>query len=325
MNKGEIIIYRDESGASALQVRMGQDTVWANLNELAALFQTTRQNLTMHIANIYQTAELQEVGTCKEFLQVQLEGTREVERSVKHYNLDLIIAVGYRVNSVVATRFRQWATKVLVEYAVKGFAMDDERLKEPDNDYFDELLARIRDIRSSEKRFHRKVCDIFAESSDYDKSAPAAAEFFATVQNKLHWAAHGHTAAEVVYRRADAEKKDMGLTNYPKANIRKQDVSVGKNYLDENELTRLNSLVTQFFEFAEGQAKQRKLVTMKGWIAKLNGLLTLNEAEVLMGKGRVSKIQAETHAHLEYDKYKSSLQAPDAWDELEGEARKLKQ
>jgi hypothetical protein len=324
MNKGDIILYQNDDGTAGLQVRFEGKDLWLTQNQVADLFNTTKQNISLHVQNIFETAELQADRTVKEYLTVRMEGKREVQRTLSHYNLDLIIAIGYRVNSKSATRFRQWATKVLVEYAVKGFAMDDARLKEPDNDYFDELLARIRDIRSSEKRFHRKVCDIFAESSDYDKSAPAAAEFFATVQNKLHWAAHGHTAAEVVYKRADAEKKDMGLTNYPKANIRKQDVSVGKNYLNEDELTRLNSLVTQFFEFAEGQAKQRKLVTMKGWIAKLNGLLTLNEAEVLMGSGRVSKIQAEAHAHQEYEKYKSSLQVPDAWDELEGEAKKLR-
>lgn len=324
MDKGEIIIYRDSDGTPELQVQMVDETVWLTQLQMADLFGRDKSVISRHIRNAVEEGEVEESATVAKFATVQLEGDREVERSLDHYNLDVIISVGYRVKSQAGVRFRRWATALIKEYMLKGFAMDDARLKEPDNDYFDELLARIRDIRSSEKRFHRKVCDIFAESSDYDKSAPAAAEFFATVQNKLHWAAHGHTAAEVVFKRADAEKKDMGLTNYPKANIRKQDVSVGKNYLDEDELTRLNSLVTQFFEFAEGQAKQRKLVTMQGWIVKLNGLLTLNEAEVLMGKGRVSKVQAETHAHQEYEKYKACLQAPDAWDELEEEARKLK-
>lgn len=324
MDKGEIIIYNSGAGRTDLQFRMAGQTVWANLNELAELFATTRQNLTMHISNIYQSAELEEVGTCKDFLQVQTEGGREVQRQIKHYNLDLIIAVGYRVNSHFATRFRQWATKILVEYAVKGFAMDDARLKEPGSDYFEELLARIRDIRSSEKVFHRKVCDIFAQSSDYEKSSPLAAEFFATVQNKLHWAAHGHTAAEVVFARADATKQDMGLTNYPKPMLRKRDTTVGKNYLEVDELDQLNSLVTQFFEFAEGQAKRRKLVTMAGWITKLNGILTLNESEVLIGKGKVTSEQAKERAHAEYEKYRAGLEVPDAFDELEAEAQKLK-
>ena len=324
MDRGELIIYRADDGGTDLQVRMAGETVWANLNELAELFGTTRQNLTMHIANIYQSAELEEVGTCKEFLQVQREGTRTVERAIKHYNLDLIIAVGYRVNSLVATRFRQWATAVLREYLIKGFAMNDERLKDPDHDYFEELLRRIRAIRASEKRFYRKVCDIFAESSDYDKDSPLAREFFQTVQNKLHWAAHGHTAAEVVRQRADATKPNMGLTYHPKPQIRKVDVTVGKNYLDEEENENLEGLVSQFFEFAEGQARRRKPVTMAGWIVKLNGLLTLNESEVLIGKGTVSAAQAREHAYGEYEKYRAGVEAPDAYDDLAAAAKAIK-
>ncbi len=324
MERGEIIIYRTDDGGTELQVKMSDESVWASLNELAELFDTTRQNLTIHIANIYESAELQEVGTCKDFLQVQQEGARAVRRSIKHYNLDLIIAVGYRVNSKVATRFRQWATAVLREYLIKGFAMNDERLKDPDHDYFEELLQRIRAIRASEKRFYRKVCDIFAESSDYDKDAALAREFFQTVQNKLHWAAHGHTAAEVVHQRADASKPSMGLTYHPKSNIRKADVTIGKNYLDVEENRILEGLVSQFFEFAEGQARRRKPVTMAGWVAKLNGLLTLNESEVLMGKGTVSAQQAKVRAHEEYEKYKAALKAPDAYDELVAASKKLK-
>jgi len=324
MNKGEIIIYRDPKGYSELQVRMIDGTVWANLNELAELFETTRQNLTIHISNIYQTAELEEVRTCKDFLQVQLEGDRSVQRTIKHYNLDLIIAVGYRVNSAIATSFRQWATKILVEYAVKGFAMDDVRLKDPSNDYFDELLARIRDIRSSEKRLYKKVTDIFATSTDYNPKEALAQEFFQTVQNKLHWATHKHTAAEIVLARADAEKRDMGLTNYPKARLRKSDVTVAKNYLDKEELEILNLLVSQYFDFAETQAVRRRPMKMADWIERLNYIIQINGDEVLGHKGKVSKLQAETHAHQEYEKYKAGLQSPDAWDELEGEAKKLK-
>lgn len=320
---GEIILYQNEVGATELQVRHAGKDLWLTQNQVADLFETTKQNVSLHVQNIFETAELQADRTVKEYLTVRQEGKREVQRTLMHYNLDLIIAIGYRVNSASATRFRQWATQILVEYAVKGFAMNDARLKEPDNDYFDELLARIRDIRSSEKVFHRKVCDIFAQSSDYEKSSPLAAEFFATVQNKLHWAAHGHTAAEVVFARADATKQDMGLTNYPKPKLRKQDTTVGKNYLEADELDQLNSLVTQFFEFAEGQAKRRKLVTMAGWITKLNGILTLNESEVLIGKGKVSSDQAKERAHAEYGKYRAGLDVPDAFDQLEEEAKKL--
>ena len=321
MNKGEIIIYQDGQ-EQRLQVRTDGQTVWLTQLQMAELFARDKSVISRHIRNVFEEGEVDPQATVANFATVQNEGQREVERSIDYYNLDVIISVGYRVKSAAGVRFRQWATKILVEYAVKGFAMDDARLREPGHDYFEELLARIRDIWSSEKRFHRKVCDIFAESSDYEPSSALAQEFFATVQNKLHWAAHGHSAAEVVLQRADASKRDMGLTNYPRPNIRKEDVTIGKNYLAQDELERLNSLVTQFFEFAEGQAKQRKLVTMQGWINKLNGLLTLNEAEVLVGKGRVSQEQARRHAHGEYEKYKRGL--PDAWDTLEANAKRLK-
>ena len=321
--RGEIVLYRDPAGEAELQVRLAGDTVWANLNELAELFQTTRQNLTMHIGNIFQTAELQEDRTCKDFLQVQLEGTREVQRNVKHYNLDVIIAVGYRVNSHVATRFRQWATKVLVEYAVKGFAMDDARLKEPGNDYFAELLARIRDIRSSEKRMYQKVTEIFATSTDYNAKDALAMEFFQTVQNKLHWAAHEHTAAEVIKARANATKPDMGLTNYPSSRIRKADVGIAKNYLNADELEILNLLVSQYFDFAETQARRRRPMRMRDWIERLDYLIQLNGDEVLGHKGKVSMKVAKAHAEAEYEKFRVLPGRRDAWEELEEEAKKL--
>lgn len=324
MNKGEIIIYYDASGETEVQVKLEGKDLWLSQMQVAELFDTTKQNISLHVQNIFESAELQADRTVKDYLTVRLEGSREVQRNISHYNLDLIIAIGYRVNSKSATHFRQWATNVLVEYAVKGFAMNDARLKEPDNDYFDELLARIRDIRSSEKRLYKKVTDIFATSTDYNPKEALAQQFFQTVQNKLHWATHQHTAAEIIKARADASKRDMGLTNYPKPRLRKADVTVAKNYLQQEELEILNLLVSQYFDFAETQAKRRRPMKMADWIERLNYIIQLNGDEVLGHKGQVSMTAAKTHAEAEYEKYKASLTMPDAWDELAGEAKKLK-
>lgn len=248
----EIILYQTEDGQTKLQVRLEDETVWLTQQQLATLLQTSKQNISLHIQNIYEEGELLPEATVKKILTVRLEGTRQVQRSLDHYNLDMIISVGYRVKSHVATRFRQWATRHLREYIIKGFVMDDERLKQAGvGNYFDELLARIRDIRSSEKVFWRKVLDIYATSIDYDPKTDSSRRFFAIIQNKMHWAAYGHTAAEVVTQRADAKQPNMGLTSWHGERIRKADVAVAKNYLTQEELDTLNRIVTIYLEFAE--------------------------------------------------------------------------
>jgi hypothetical protein len=257
-----------------------------------------------HIKNIYDTGELTEEATCAKIAQVQKEGKRKVTRDILFYNLDMIISVGYRVQSHVATHFRIRATQRLKEYIIKGFVMDDERLKDARNNYFDELLARIRDIRSSEKVFYRKICDIYATSIDYETNTDATRDFFATVQNKFHWAIHAHTAAELIMLRANASKPNMGLTNYPGSEIKKQDAIIAKNYLNEDELNQLNRIVTQYLEFAELQALQRKPMYMGDWIKKLHGFLTLNERDILNHNGKTSHEAAEAFAFGEYEKFK---------------------
>ncbi|WP_262493713.1 virulence RhuM family protein [Niastella koreensis] len=289
---------------------------------MAELFQTTKQNISLHIKNIYEEGELIEEGTVKEYLTVQNEGSREVKRNLQHYNLDVIISVGYRVKSHVGTHFRIWATQRLKEYIIKGFALDDERLKQARNNYFDELLSRIRDIRSTEKIFYRKVCDIFATSIDYDPSTSQAKDFFATVQNKFHWAIHAHTAAELIMERADAGHPNMGLTTWPGEQIRKEDVTVAKNYLTTNELDQLNRIVNQYLEFAELQAMNRKPMHMSEWQVKLHGFLTLNDREILQHKGTVSHEQAEKHALDQYKLYQKTI-ADNTVDELDKSIKKL--
>lgn len=303
--QSQIIIYQTEDGLTKIDVRLENETVWLSQKMMADLFQTTVPNINMHLKNIYEEGEIQEDRTIKNFLIVQQEGSRNVNRNVDFYNLDAIISVGYRIQSHVATRFRQWATQHIREYIVKGFLLDDERLKNPDVpfDYFDELLRRIQDIRTSEKRFYQKITDIYATSVDYDPTLDMSIEFFKTVQNKMHWAITGKTAAEIIAERADSSKPNMGLTNWRGTKVRKQDVGIAKNYLNEAELSALNNLVEQYLVFAEGQAMKRIPMHMKDWITKLHGFLTLNDREILTHAGRVSHTKAMEKAEQEYIKY----------------------
>lgn len=289
-NKSQIIIYQTENGETKLDVRFQNETVWLTQKMMAELFQTSVPNINMHLKNIFEEGELEEYRTIKEFLIVQQEGKREIKRQQVFYNLDAIISVGYRIKSHIATKFRQWATNHLREYIVKGFVLDDERLKNPDLpfDYFEELEKRIQDIRTSEKRFYRKITDIYATSADYDPTLDISIEFFKTVQNKLHWAITGQTAPEIISERADSSKINMGLTTWRSAKIRKTVVSVAKNYLNEEELSALNNLVEQYLIFAQGQAQRRVPMYMKNWIEKLNGFLTLNDREILNNAGSIS-------------------------------------
>ncbi len=275
----QFLIYISENGNTKIDVRFQNETVWLNQKELANLFQTSRENITLHINNIFNEKELNEISTCKDFLLVRKEGKRSVKRKIKYYNLDMIISVGYRIKSKIAIKFRQWATTQIKEYIVKGFIIDDERLKNPDLpfDYFDELLLRIQDIRTSEKRFYKKITEIYATSVDYDPTTDDSIIFFKTVQNKMHWAITGKTAAEIIFERADSKQQNMGLTNWRASKVRKNDVIIAKNYLSEKEIEELNNLVEQYLVFAEGQAKRRIPMYMKDWIIKLNGFLTLNE------------------------------------------------
>lgn len=305
----QIVIYQTEDGSTKLDVRLENETVWLTQRSIAELFQTTSQNITLHLGNIYAEEELLEKATCKEFLQVQIEGRREIQRNQKFYNLDAIISVGYRIKSHVATRFRQWATQRIREYIVKGFVLDDERLKNPDLpfDYFEELLRRIQDIRTSERRFYQKITDIYATSVDYDPTLETSILFFKTVQNKMHWAITGQTAAEIIATRADSKKPNMGLTNWRSTKIRKQDVGIAKNYLDEGELAALNNLVEQYLVFAEGQAMRRMPMYMRDWIGKLDGFLQLNDRDILNDAGRISHELATTKAEKEYETFNSVL------------------
>ena len=308
----ELILYQTKDGQTKIEVRLQDETVWLTQRLMAELFQTTPQNITTHLKNIFTEGELDETATCKDFLQVQTEGSRRVERTQRFYNLDAIISVGYRIKSHVATRFRQWATQRLREYIVKGFALDDERLKRAGGlGYFDELLARIRDIRSSEKVFWRKVLDIYATSIDYAPDAELSQQFFAAVQNKMHWAAHGHTAAEVVYRRADASKPHMGMTAWSGETPRKADAEIAKNYLSEKELDTLNRIVSMYLDFAELQALNRRHMHMRDWLAKLDDFLKLSERDILTDAGKISHDQALEKAHAEYERYhREMINAP---------------
>ena len=310
--RSELLIYQTEDGRTRIQVRLEDETVWLTQADMAQLFQTTPQNITLHLKNIFQEGELDERATCKDFLQVQAEGGRQVHRSRKFYNLDAIISVGYRIKSHVATRFRQWATQRLREYIVKGFTLDDERLKQAGGgNYFDELLARIRDIRSSEKVFWRKVLDIYATSIDYDPNTEMSRRFFQIVQNKMHWAAHGHTAAEIIAARADARKPHMGLTSWAGARPTQEDIEVAKNYLTAEELDTLNRIVTMYLDFAELQALSRRPMYMKDWIAKLDEFLKVSERDILTHAGRVSHEAALEKARIEYEKFrKRALKEP---------------
>jgi len=302
----EIILYQSEDGRSRIEVRMEGGTVWLSQRLIADLYQVGVGTINHHIKGIYEDQELSPGATIRSYRIVQTEGGRRVERLVEHYDLDLILAVGYRVRSPRGTQFRQWATERLKEYLVKGFVLDDERLKQAGGGvYFDELLERIRDIRSSEKVFWKKVLEIYATSMDYNPDAEASQLFFKTVQNKMHWAAHGHTAAEIIQERADAGKPHMGLTSWSGDRPRKSNVAVAKNYLSREELDALNRIVSLYLDFAELQASQRRPMYMKDWIAKLDDFLRISEREILDHAGKVSQENARLKAEAEYDKFRA--------------------
>lgn len=309
---GEMVLYQTEDGLVKLDVRLENETMWLTQAAMAELFQTTQQNISLHIQNIYEEAELDPATTHKDYLLVRREGDRDVRREVAHYNLDMIISVGYRVKSLIATRFRIWATQRLREYVVKGFVMDDERLKNPPvkgsnvPDYFDEMLERIRDIRASEKRLYLRVREIFAMATDYEPSEKDTSMFFSVIQNKLHFAATGMTAAELIKSRADHRKPNMGLTSWKDNEPRKTDVTVAKNYLKENEINELNRIVTMWLDFAEDQAKRRRQVFMKDWESRLDDFLRFNERQVLPNAGTVTKQSADNHAITEFEEFSSA-------------------
>ena len=300
-----ILIYQDENEITKISVRFTDEDLWLTQNQLADIYDTTQQNISQHIEGIYQDKELDREATNKKFLLVRNEGSRQVKRNIDHYNLDMVIAVGYRIQSQVATRFRRWATIRLHEYIQKGFALDDERLKQGGSRYFRELLQRIRDIRSSERNFYQQVTDIYATATDYDPRSDLTKQFFATVQNKLHYAVHEHTAAEVIYDRVDNEKPLVGMTNFKGNYITKDDVKIAKNYLSEIELQRLNLLVSQFLDFAEFQALEQRPMQMKDWIAALDNQIISLQRKLLAGKGKVSHRQAIEKAEKEFEIYRA--------------------
>ena len=303
--RGQFLVYATEDGRIKIDVRLADETVWLSQRLMAELFQKDHRTINEHILNVYEEHELEPEATIRKFRIVQTEGARNVARTVDHYNLDMIISVGYRVKSHVATRFRIWATQRLKEYIIKGFTLDDERLKNPDQpfDYFEELTRRIQDIRTSERRFYQKITDIYATSIDYDPTLDISIRFFQTVQNKMHWAITGRTAAEIVHQRADADKPNMGLTNCRGAKVRKQDVITAKNYLDEAELAALNNLVEQYLVFAEGQAMRRIPMQMQDWISKLDAFLNINDREILTHAGKISHQMAQQRAEDEYEQF----------------------
>ncbi len=300
-----VIIYQDDNGITKVSVRFSDDDIWLTQPQIAELYDTTQQNISQHIDSIYQDDELERNRTNKKFLLVRNEGNRQVRRNIVHYNLDMIIALGYRVQSQIATRFRRWATERLHEYIQKGFAMDDERLKQGNSRYFRELLQRIRDIRSSERNFYQQVTDIYATATDYDPRSDLTKTFFATVQNKLHFAVHEHTAAEVIYERVDNEKPLVGMTNFKGEYITKDDVKIAKNYLSEIELQRLNLLVSQFLDFAEFQALEQVPMSMQDWIDALDNQIIAHKRKVLTGKGNISHKQAIEKAEKEFEIYRA--------------------
>jgi hypothetical protein len=305
---GEFLLFVSDDGLAKLEVRLTGETLWLTQKQMAELFQKDVRTINEHIKNVYDEGELPQEPTLRNFRIVQTEGAREVGRDVAHYNLDVIISVGYRVKSHRGTQFRIWATRQLREFLIKGFVLDDERLKRAgQGNYFDELLARIRDIRSSEKMFWRKVLDIYATSIDYDPKTEGSQTFFATVQNKIHWAAHGHTAAEIVLQRADATKPQMGMTATAGNKPTKAEAAVAKNYLEADELETLNRIVNLYLEFAELQALGRKPMYMADWIAKLDDFLRVSDREILTGSGKVSHEAALKHVQQEYDKYRKAI------------------
>lgn len=331
---GQFLLYTTEEGNKRIEVRLENETVWLTQAGLAELFQTTVANINIHLKNTFAEGELSEAATIKDYLIVHSEGARRVTRTVKHYNLEAIIAVGYRVKSLRGTQFRQWATERLSEYIIKGFVMDDERLKNPPvagstvSDYFDEMLDRIRDIRASERRMYLRVKEIFAMAGDYDPSWPETTKFFSIIQNKLHYAATGMTAPELIHNRADHTQLNMGLTSWKSGEVRKTDVTIAKNYLTEHEINELNRIVVMWLDYAEDQARRRKQVFMKDWEQKLDEFLIFNDRKVLPNAGSVSKKDAEVHARDEYDRfvqrrreYKESLGAEESIRALEDVAK----
>ena len=337
-SRGEILVYQAENGQVKLDVRLEEETVWLTQPLMAELFQTTQQNISQHIRNILEEVELSQAATHKKFLSVRREGKRDVRRELDFYNLDMIISVGYRVKSRIATHFRIWATQRLREYIVKGFVMDDERLKNPlvkgsaVPDYFDEMLERIRDIRASERRMYLRVKEIFAMAADYEPSWPETTKFFSVIQNKLHFSATGMTAAELIQSRADYQLPNMGLTTWKAGEVRKTDVATAKNYLKEDEINELNRIVVMWLDFAEDQAKRRKQVFVKDWEQKLDAFLRFNDRRVLPDAGKVSKRAAEEYAKAEYEQfevrrraYKESVGEAESINRLEEAAKELKQ
>ena len=303
-NQGDIVIYQTEDGATKIDVRFEGETVWLTQQQMAELFGSSRTNIVEHIQHIYEEGELDEDSTCRKFRQVRDEGGRQVSREIPHYNLDMIISLGYRVKSRIATHFRRWATERLKEYMLKGFTMDDERLKElGGGNYWKELLARIRDIRSSEKVMYRQVLDLYATSVDYDPNSAESIAFFKMVQNKLHYAAHGHTAAEVIYERADADKPFMGLTSFSGDFPTAKDIGIAKNYLTEEELRVLNGIVSGYFDFAEVQAMRHRPMHMSDYVEHLDRVLSSTGEQLLVGAGKVSHKQAIEKANREYQRF----------------------
>ncbi len=321
----EIIVYQTGDGNTKIEVRLENETVWLNQAQMSTLYQASKQNISYHIKNIFKESELNEKSVVKEYLTTAAD---EKAYKTKYYNLDVIISVGYRVNSHRGTQFRIWATQRLREYLVKGFVLDDERLKSGNQpNYFQELLDRIRDIRSSEKLFYQRVKDIYATSIDYDPKAEVTQTFFATVQNKLHWAIHKHTAAELISNRVDANKLNMGLTTWKSDKIRKTDVTVAKNYLSELELKELNLLVEQYLAFAEAQALAQRPMYMADWSNKLNDILTINHREILLDAGRISKKIADELAEREFEKYSAKqreIETAEGLKQLENDLKEIK-
>ena len=305
MDKGQFLLYQTPDGDSQIEVKLQNDTVWLSLDQMAELFQRNKSTISRHIKNVLEDGELQEEATIANFATVQNEGIRKVERVIAYYNLDMIISVGYRVHSYRGVQFRIWATKVLKEYIVKGFAMNDDLLKRAGGgNYFDELLARIRDIRSSEKVFYRKVLEIYALSIDYDPRVEMTQKFFKTVQNKMHYSVHGHTAAEIIYERADAEKDFMGLTTWSGAMPSKPEAEIAKNYLTHEEIKSLNRIVSLYLDFAEMQAEEHRPMYMKDWINILDDFLRISRKDILTHAGKISAKLAKEKADQEYDKFK---------------------
>lgn len=325
----QFLLYQTQDGSIRIETKMQNETVWLTINQMAELFGVDKSGISRHLKNVYESGELDENSTVAKFATVQNEGNRSIERIIEYYNLDAIISVGYRVNSIRGTQFRIWATQRIREYIVKGFTMDDERLKNAENlRYFDELLARIRDIRSSEKIFWRKVLDIYATSIDYDGHVETSKTFFKVIQNKMHWAAHGHTAAEIIHQRADANKPNMGLTNWVGATIRKNEAEIAKNYLSKQEMDILNRIVTMYLEFAEMQALSRKPMTMNDWINKLDDFLKISDRDLLTHSGQISHDKALKKAHEEYEKFRQKMlgqptQVEEDFIEAEKEFKKI--